>query len=534
MKLVSVAEMKAIEKEGNRRGTSNEELMQIAGEGLASVIEERYSDLKSSPAVGLVGGGNNGGDTLIALTSLQRENWTTTAVLVKERAHDLLITRYIDAGGKVMKAGDKQDDVIIAGVIRESGLIFDGVVGTGMKLPLKEDVAQFLTLVRENIVHQTVVAVDCPSGVDCDSGEVAPEGLRAALTVCFEAVKVGLLRFPAFEYCGEILAIPIGLEETMTSEQKLRSVIDENWVRQNLPVRQINAHKGTFGTVMVVGGSVNYVGAPMLAALAAYRSGSGLVSLAVPQSIHPILAGQLPEAIWLVLDDEGGVISESAVDLVKEQTGKVNAMVIGPGIGREETTARFLDTIFFASKSNGKNRRVGFLIEENGNETKEQKMPTIVLDAEGLRWLAENEGWNEKIQAELVLTPHPGEMAALTGLTVEEIQSERMGIASLYAKKWNQVIVLKGALTVIAAPDGRIAVIPVASSALAKAGSGDVLSGMIASWIGQGMERYEAASAAAWIHAQAGLAAAEWLGSEAPVLAMDIVQSIADVFAELN
>jgi ADP-dependent NAD(P)H-hydrate dehydratase / NAD(P)H-hydrate epimerase len=534
MKLVSVAEMKAIEKEANRRGTSFEEMMQRAGEGLADVIEEQYPALKTSPAVGLVGGGNNGGDTLIALTTLQKAGWLTTAVLAKERTHDPLVTRYVEAGGKVITTEEKKDAAGIVEVVREAELVLDGVVGTGIALPLRTEIASFLELVKENLDHQTVLAVDCPSGVDCDSGETAPATLQAELTVCFEAVKVGLLRFPAFACCGEIMTIPIGLESSMAPEHMMRCVIDEDWVSKNLPARAINAHKGTFGTVMVVGGSVNYVGAPMLSALAAYRSGSGLVSLAVPQSIHPMLAGQIPEAVWLVLSDEGGVISESAADLVKEQLARVSAMVIGPGIGREETTTRFLDALFFSMKTNNKNRRVGFLVEENASETQDQKMPAIVLDADGLRWLANREGWNEKLQASLVLTPHPGEMASLTGLTVEEIQSERLGIAALYAKKWDQVIVLKGALTVIAAPDGRTAVIPVASSALAKAGSGDVLSGIIASLIGQGMERFKAASAAAWIHAQAGLAAAEWLGSDAAVLATDIIQSIADVLAGLK
>jgi NAD(P)H-hydrate epimerase len=349
-----------------------------------------------------------------------------------------------------------------------------------------------------------------------------------------EAAKIGLLRFPAFILCGEIVAISIGLESAITSEQAMRVVIDDDWVRERLPTRPRTAHKGTFGTVMIVGGCANYVGAPLLSGLAAYRTGSGLVSLAVPQSVHGMLAGQFLEAVWLVLNDEGGVISESAAELVEAQLMNIKTLVIGPGIGREETTSRFLDAIMFSPKTGSKNRRVGFLVEQTNTEKLERRLPAIVLDADGLRWLAEQDGWAEKIQTSLVLTPHPGEMAALTGLTVEEIQNERMGIAALYAKRWKQVIVLKGALTVIAAPDGRLAVIPVASSALAKAGSGDVLSGMIASLIGQGMGDFEAASTAAWIHARAGLEAANQQGSEVSILASDIIDSIAKVFAALN
>lgn len=534
MKLVSVLEMKMIEKEANRAGLPYVEMMQRAGAGLAGLIEARFPSLKTSLVIGLIGGGNNGGDTLIALIELQKTGWTTAALFVKERENDLLTGIYIEAGGKILTAGDKNFETNLPVLFDAASLVLDGIIGTGVTLPLKDEIRKFLVLIQKNLGKQTVIAVDCPSGVDCESGAAAPETLKADLTVCMEAVKIGLVRFPAYEYCGEILSIPIGLASAMTPEQSLRAVVDDNWARGKLPARPRTAHKGTFGTVMVVGGSANYVGAPMLSGLAAFRTGSGLVSLAVPQSIHAMMAGQIPEAVWLVLNDEGGVISETAAELVEAQLKKINALLIGPGIGRVDTTFRFLDAIMFSPKVGSKNRRVGFLVEETNTEKTERRLPAIVLDADGLRWLAEREGWAEKIQTNLVLTPHPGEMAALTGLTVEEIQNERMGIAALYAKKWKQVVVLKGALTVIAAPDGRLAVIPVASSALAKAGSGDVLSGMIASLIGQGMGEFEAASVAAWIHARAGLEAADQLGSEVSVLASDIIHSIANVFAELN
>ena len=534
MNLVSVSEMKTIEKEANRAGLPYEEMMQRAGDGLARLIEIRFPALKSSLVVGLIGGGNNGGDTLIALTELQKSGWSTAALFVKERHNDHLTGSYLESGGKVLTAGDKNFEANIPLLFTAAGLVLDGIVGTGITLPLKEEISKFLSIIHKNLGQQIVVAVDCPSGVDCESGAAAPETLNADFTVCMEAAKIGLLRFPAFILCGEIVAIPIGLESAITSEQAMRVVIDDDWVRERLPTRPRTAHKGTFGTVMIVGGCANYVGAPLLSGLAAYRTGSGLVSLAVPQSVHGMLAGQFLEAIWLVLNDEGGVISESAAELVEAQLMSIKALVIGPGIGREETTSRFLDAIMFSPKTGSKNRRVGFLVEQTNTEKLERRLPAIVLDADGLRWLAEQDGWAEKIQTSLVLTPHPGEMAALTGLTVEEIQNERMGIAALYAKRWKQVIVLKGALTVIAAPDGRLAVIPVASSALAKAGSGDVLSGMIASLIGQGMGDFEAASAAAWIHARAGLEAANQQGSEVSILASDIIDSIAKVFAALN
>jgi NAD(P)H-hydrate epimerase len=532
MRLVTVEEMRSIEKEANEKGLSYEEMMSHAGEGVASMTEKYFGGLKSQPVVGLVGSGNNGGDTLIALTLLQKNGWKTCAFLYKERVDDPLVRNYLEVGGKTFLGGEKGFPATVHTVMGAAGVVLDGVLGTGFTLPLKEDVQKFLKVIGDEITVQRVIAVDCPSGVDCDSGQMAKEALKADLTVCMEAVKTGLLLFPAFEYCGEIVTVPIGLKKTAREGTPSHRVLDTEWVKSVIPARPMKGHKGTFGTVMVVGGSVNYVGAPLLAGWAAYRMGSGLVAMAIPQSIQSMLAGQLPEAIWLLLNDEDGVISESAAELIADQFSKVNALVIGPGLGREETTERFLEALFFPKASTGKRRRVGFLVEESPMDQSEKKMPTIVLDADGLRWLAARKNWSENFGGKMVLTPHPGEMAALTGLSVDEIQSDRLSVAEKYAKIWKKVVVLKGALTVIAAPDGRVSVVPVADSALAKAGSGDVLSGMIASLIGQGVPDYEAASAAAWLHTRAGQKATVQIGNRASVMATDIIHAIASALVE--
>lgn len=534
MYLVSVEEMKSIEKIAFDKGMTYETMMANAGKRLAQVIEARYTKKRLMLVTGLIGSGNNGGDTLIALTMLQKNGWNTAALLLKERAVDTLVKGYLDTGGKLMIASDRGFAANAKVVLKATGVLLDGVLGTGISLPLKEDAKKFLSLFRNELSGQSVVAVDCPSGVDCDSGEAAPETLHAELTVCMEAVKVGLTKFPAYEYCGEIISISIELESALKEQKIKRVVLDHDWVKDQLPKRPMTSHKGIFGNVMVVGGSSNYVGAPFLAGLAAYRSGSGLVTMAVPQTIHPLLAARLPEAIWLVLSDEGGVISELAVEIVKSHLSNIGIMVVGPGLGREATTQRFLDGLFKPGNGNGKNRRVGFLVEPENEKIPEDKLPKVLIDADGLRWLAQQEDWPKKIKADLILTPHPGEMAALTGLPVEQIQNDRIGIAEEFAKKWNQVLVLKGALTVIASPNGQTAIVPVASSALAKAGSGDVLGGIIASLVGQGLDSYNAACAGAWIHAEAGLSAAEMLGSNVSVLARDIIDAIPRVFSDLK
>jgi ADP-dependent NAD(P)H-hydrate dehydratase / NAD(P)H-hydrate epimerase len=368
--------------------------------------------------------------------------------------------------------------------------------------------------------------------VDCDTGEMAEETLFADMTICMEAVKQGLMKEPAFAACGEIYTVPLGLPDEADPLKAEKIVVDDAWVEDHSLYRSEFGHKGTFGKVMVIGGSTNYFGAPVLAGMAAYRTGCGLVNLAVPHAVTTVMASKVPEFTWLSLEDEDGVIAESAAELVLKKVNEYNCLALGPGIGLEETTAHFLQRLLLQPDNNNR-RKVGFLEGENPNSMPVE-LPAFVIDADALRWLANQENWYEKIQAHMVLTPHPGEMAALTGIPVKKIQQDRQNVASHYAQTWHQVVVLKGALTVIAAPDGRIAVIPIASSALSKAGSGDVLTGILASLIAQGQPLYEAAVLAAWIHANSGLNAAKVVGCEASVLASDIIESIPMVLADLE
>jgi NAD(P)H-hydrate epimerase len=281
---------------------------------------------------------------------------------------------------------------------------------------------------------------------------------------------------------------------------------------------------------------VNYTGAASLAGKAAYRVGAGLVTLAVPASLHPILASEFPEATWVLLPQELGVISRDAADVLMGNLDRATALLIGPGIGLEESTREFIARLL-ATQSSAKNPRgrIGFLQGESGGPRRTGDiLPPLVLDADGLRLVAGMPHWPSLLPAPAVLTPHPGEMAALTGLTIDEIQRDRRAIAGKFAKEWGHVVVLKGAFTIVAAPNGRTALIPVASAALARAGTGDVLAGLIVGLRAQGTEAYEAAVAGAWIHAQAGLFAARRLGTTASVLAGDVLASVSDVLSDLG
>jgi ADP-dependent NAD(P)H-hydrate dehydratase / NAD(P)H-hydrate epimerase len=545
MKLVTVTEMQAIEREADASGLTYQEMMENAGRGLAEQVIEEYSFLPERSVLGLVGSGNNGGDTLVALAWLLERGWKAAAYLVRARKpDDPLVKRVLQAGGEVVlhRDGSGEGFEQLDDLIQNHVVLLDGVLGTGVKLPLKPELAQVLSRVRSRLDEMDepryVVAVDCPSGIDAGSGEAAPEAIPADLTVTMAAIKTGLMRFPAFQFVGELRVVDIGTLDGVKGWNAVQAfVVDREWTKSVLPPRPMDAHKGTFGTALIVAGSTNYTGAALLAGQAAYRSGAGLVTMAVPGPVHQALAGNFPEATWVLLPHDMGVIARTAADIVLKSLDRVTSMLVGPGFGTEDTTRDFLNKVFGASGPTNRAKRMGFAYPSQADKTEKEEasysLPPLVIDADGLKLLARIPDWQSLLPADTVLTPHPGELSVMTAMDKEEIQADRFGIAKQWAKEWGHVLVLKGALTVVAAPDGRTAVIPIASPALARAGTGDVLAGLITGLRAQGVSAFEAAAAGAWMHAQAGLYAASLLGSTATVLAGDVLNSVVDVMAEM-
>jgi NAD(P)H-hydrate epimerase len=519
MKYVSVAEMVAIEREANSLGYSYSEMMESAGKGLAAVVNEVYGDNQKRMVIGLVGSGNNGGDTLVALTYLQAWDWQTAAYLVKERpSDDPLVNRASDSGCRIIHLFSDLKNHALTKVLKTSTVFLDGLLGTGIHLPLRGKVAEVLTFIKDTIRedHQKihVVAVDCPSGVDCDTGEAASEAIPAEITVTMAAVKEGLLKFPAYNLVGELRCIDIGLPSGLSSHDAIRrDIVVEDWVRSQLPVRPLNAHKSTFGVVMVIAGSQHYCGAVVLAGEAAFRSGAGWVTLAVPEPLQAALSGRFIEATWLPLPHQEGWIAGQASKAILQNLDRVTTLVVGPGLGLMETTQEFLTHLLEAGQG---------------------VIPDMVIDADGLKILSRIPGWHRLLPAPAVLTPHPGEMAVLTGETIQDINQHRIEVAETYAKIWGHVVVLKGAFTVIASPEGQTAILPIATPALARAGTGDVLAGLIGGLRAQGLAAYQAAIVGAWIHAKAGLHAAKVLGNSASVLAGDVLAAIKDVLTRMT
>lgn len=544
MKLVTVTEMKAIEEEADAGGLTYALMMENAGHNLArEVLRLAYSqdDEEEMQVLGLVGSGNNGGDTLVALTYLAEKGWKARAYLIRRKAGaDPLVKQLEEADGEVVLADKDTDFTRLTTFLENADVVLDGVLGTGIKLPLKEEISAILARTKAAVEGMEwppyMIAVDCPSGVDCDTGEAAAETIPADATITMAAIKQGLLKLPAFDLAGEIRVVDIGVLDKYPSWESVQNeVADEILVDSWLPKRPTDAYKGTFGTALILAGSINFTGAALLAGKAAYRGGVGLVTLAVPAPLHIALAGHFPEATWLLLPHELGVIAAQAVDVVAQNLERVTAALIGPGFGLEDTTREFLENLLTdpraAKKSSGK---IGFIRSSEAPEkSKFQGLPPLVIDADGLKLLAKLDNWAKLLPANSILTPHPGEMSVLTGLSIENIQKDRLATARQFAINWGHVVVLIGAFTVIAAPDGKTMTIPVATAALARAGSGDVLAGLIAGLRAQGLEAFQAAVAGTWIHAQAGLLAGDALGNSASILASDILEAISEVISGL-
>jgi len=544
MKLVSIDEMKSIEQEADANGLTYEMMMENAGHNLSRevlLLAYAQDDEEDIQVLGFVGPGNNGGDTLVALTHLAEKGWKARAYLIKRKVTgDPKVKRFEDADGEIYQADKDPDFQQLTAFLETADVVLDGVLGTGFKLPLKSDIGKVLGAVKSILGsidwQPLIVAVDCPSGVDCDSGAVGEECIHADATVTLAAVKQGLLKTPAYDLTGELRVVDIGqLDELKSWQAVKKEVANETLAVSLLPKRPTDAHKGTFGIALVVAGSVNYTGAALLAGKAAARIGAGLVTLAVPAPLHMALAGHFPEATWLLLPHEMGSIASSAAEVLTANIERATALLIGPGLGLDDTTRDFITNLLGGSSVKDSHARMGFV--QNSGWKADQKpaaLPPFIIDADGLKLLAKLPNWYKLLPAQAILTPHPGEMSALTGLGIEIIQKDRLAIARKYAAEWGHVVVLKGAFTVIAAPDGRTTTIPIATPALAHAGSGDVLAGVITGLRAQGLNAYDAARLGAWVHAKAGLAAAVVQGSTTAVLAGDVLDAVADVLAALG
>ncbi|MCY3567774.1 MAG: NAD(P)H-hydrate dehydratase [Chloroflexi bacterium] len=509
MKLLTSAEMRELEQRAEAAGVSTDTLMENAGLAVAQEIWMQLGSLEDRRIAVLVGPGNNGGDGLVAARHLHEWGAQVRIYALRERS-DAQWTQTVEQGVPCGAASDDQDFEALEALLSGAEAIVDALLGSGSSRPIEGDLAEMmqrLAAVRERTVKPKLVAVDLPTGLDADSGQLDPLAVAADETVTFHAPKVGLYMQPGAGAAGSVqhvdIGIPAGLDDDLQTE-----VLERRSARALLPARAPDAHKGSFGCVLVIAGSTRYPGAALLAARGAYRAGAGLVTIAAPQSIAMHLIAGLPEATLLPLPEhDPGVISgHAAWEVVRDELPGVDAVVLGCGFGQHDHSGVFV-------------RR--FLVSEEVADVN-----GVVVDADGLNLLSADISVLADAVAPVVLTPHPGEMGRLTGLSTEDVQGRRLTLARDRAAEWGCHVVLKGANTIVATPDRRARVSEVAQPALATAGTGDVLSGAIGALIAQGVQPFDAATLGVYLHGDAGNRAARQRGSIG-VTAGDVADQLA-------
>ena len=541
MKVVTAAQMRSLEQAANASGQSYEEMMTQAGEGVAQAIGE-VGLAEGSNILILVGPGNNGGDGLVAARLLYEMGANVACYIWKRDPEgDTNYQRVVDLGIEVVWQRDDPELAKFRALLDDTQVVVDALLGTGASRPLRGDLARLLTALHDALIlmqptHPPLeqlawptgteerrpffVAVDLPTGLDADTGEVDPLTPRADLTVTFGFPKLGLFRFPGAALAGILMVAAIGIPESLAADIPLE-VADQVMVKPLLPQRPPDANKGTFGKVIVVGGSTNYTGAPYMGALGAARVGAGLVTLAVPQPIYPILAAKATETTFLLLPSDMGVLTPAALKILEPAFEGYKALLLGPGLGREKTTVDFVRQLL-GLRPAGRRAAMGFLARETVEEARPHELPAAVVDADALNALAETPDWWRETEARLILTPHPGELARLRQMEIKDIQADRLAAATEAAAEWGQIVVLKGAYTVVASPDGRATILPFANPALASAGTGDVLAGAIAGFLAQGLAPESAAVVGAYVHGLAGELVRDRTG-ETGALATDLL-----------
>jgi hydroxyethylthiazole kinase-like uncharacterized protein yjeF len=564
MKLVTVQEMVELERAADAKGHSYDTMMERAGRAVAEAIQQ-CRDVEGEKVLILVGPGNNGSDGLVAARYLAQAGARVVCYLIKARSDDdLNVQRLQEHDVDWLHPEEDTNDVGLREALEGASVVIDALLGTGVDRPLEGKVKEILNLAREVVQDRCaprptgpwltgwmeltprlgcaagacdcqdadplVVAVDVPSGLNCDTGAVDPATLPADLTVTFAVAKRGQFRFPGARVLGELVVADIGIDPTLGADIRIE-VATAPTVTCLLPARPLDAHKGTFGKAMVVAGSVNYTGAAYLAAAAAGRVGTGLVTLAPPAQIHPILATKLTEATFLLLPHSMGVLAPDATKVLAPYLEGYAAMLLGPGLGREQETVQFVHRLL-GIETDSQPTRIGFQAYRESSPPM-VTLPPLVIDADALNALSEADRWWTALPSNTILTPHPGEMGRLMGADVATVNSDRLTVARDKAAEWNHVIVLKGAFTVVAAPDGRTTVIPFANPILATAGTGDVLAGAIVGLLAQGLEPFDAAVCGAYLHGLAGELLSEWTG-DAGALAGDLLHMLPQAMSRLK
>jgi ADP-dependent NAD(P)H-hydrate dehydratase / NAD(P)H-hydrate epimerase len=482
-------------------------LMENAG---AKVVEGilAVSPCEKPKVIILAGGGNNGGDGFVIARRLYD--------LGLEPLLCLLVDPYrIKGDAKVhldvyIKRGLPLFQLLehtlpeFQKELSKVDIIVDAILGTGVNGPVREPFNQVISMVNEYAEEKIIISVDIPSGVSSDTGKVEGEAIKATKTITFVFPKKGFFLHDGPKYIGEWEAVDISVPHSIVKDLGLvmPMLIQDQLVKSMIPARPKHGHKGTFGHALVLGGSRPFVGAPIFTAKAALHSGAGLVTLGIPESIYPMAAAQNPESLYLPLSDTDGHFSAKSINEILPRLPEFDVVAMGPGMSRFPGGEDWIKALLCS------------LTDQ-----------PIVMDADALYLVRNQLDIVQQYKGEVILTPHPGEMARLINKTIKEVEENRIDIACNFAKNYQVYLLLKGHRSIIATPDGEVYINPCGHDALGKGGSGDVLTGLITSFLAQGASPLHALVSASYLHARAGEEKAKVL-SHYGVMPIDLIDGV--------
>jgi len=482
MKLaVTNEQMKRAECNANAGGVPFLQLMKNAGEACFNRINQLSGGVKDKSIVVLAGRGNNGGDGIVLTDFLLEAGANAVLIFVtdlpKTECARLCYSIY-ETGLNTSLYAHQKENVKLA--LENSEIIVDCVFGTGFHGDLEDSLSELFEFINEHC-NAVKYSIDVPSGCNSDTGEIADNAFRPDFTITLGAMKKGLYSHPCFEHCGLMMLADIGIPQSCY--ESCEAILTEDMIREFIPERKAVSNKGTYGKLLNIAGSARYTGAALLSTDAALKMGVGLCTLATPVRVINAIAAAVPETTYIPLaSDAAGFLNSEGAGEVRSliHDSKYSAIAVGCGLGNSEAVGNLTEYVI-----------------------RNADCP-IIIDADGLNSISGNINVLRENRKGVVITPHPAEFSRLTGMSVDEIQYDRISAAKNFAIDYNVTVVLKGVNTVIAAPTGECFINTTGNAGLAKGGSGDVLTGIIASLIAQGTEIFYAAVLGVYLH---GLAA---------------------------
>ena len=512
MRVLTSNQMKMAEQNAMQNGISEITLMENAGKAAFNVIQSTVGErIKKLDCVILCGSGNNGGDGFVVARLLSGVAKSVTIILVnslpKTKASAQMYEMCKDINCNILDIGFDLREALSA--ISKSSLIIDAVFGTGFHGSLPEKMLDVFE--TTNSTHAVKFALDLPSGTNADTGEADKNSFKADITVTFGSAKLGHIIKPASEYIGKLVVVDIGIFES--AYENIGTVafsVSKNQIKELIPKRPDNSHKGNFGKLLIIAGSNDMSGAAALSTLSALRSGVGLCTLASTKQVIDRVASNIYEPTFLTLEtDTDGTIKANSFEKIYPIIDNYDTICIGMGLKNTDNAKSLVANILKYAKG------------------------TVLIDADGINVLSSCINLCKDTKAKVILTPHPGEMSRLTGKDTIEIQVDRINIAKDFAKEYNLTLVLKGANTVIASPKGEIYINSTGNSGLSRGGSGDVLSGIIASLSAQGLSPLIASIVGVFIHGYSADKIASDTSKQA-MLPTDVINALPKVFGEFE